>query len=128
MFEHRTQPLLPRRHFVLRLVRGAGVATGIIGASLGLGTVGYHLTEGLGWVDSLLNAAMILTGMGPANPLQKTSAKLFATVYALFSAVVFLTATAVILGPIFHRFMHHFHLDALDDNSAPQGSDDEDTG
>ena len=128
MFEHRTQPLLPRRHFVLRLVRGAGVATGIIGASLGLGTVGYHLTEGLGWVDSLLNAAMILTGMGPANPLQKTSAKLFATGYALFSAFIFLTATAIIMGPIFHRFFHRFHLDASDNTSVPQGSDHEETG
>ena len=128
MFEHRTQPLLPGRHFVLRLARGAGVATGIIVASLGLGTVGYHLTEGLGRVDSLLNATMILTGMGPVTPLRETSAKLFATAYALFSAVVFLSATAIIMGPILHRFFHRFHLETPDDNPTSRGSNHEDTG
>ncbi len=101
---------------------------GIIGASLGLGTVGYHLTEGFGWVDSPLNATMILTGMGQANPLEKTSAKLFATFYALFSALVFMTAAGIILGPILHRFFHRFHLDASNGNSAPQGFDHEDAG
>jgi hypothetical protein len=93
VFEHRAQPLVPRAKFILRLLRRAMIAGGIIGASLGLGAVGYHVTEGFDWIDSILNASMILTGMGPVNPVQ-TTGKLFATFYALFSGIVFLTTAA----------------------------------
>lgn len=116
VFEHHTQPLVPRAKFVLRLLRQTLIAGGIIAASLGLGAVGYHVTEGFDWVDSIMNAAMILTGMGPSSPLYTTSGKLFATGYALFSGIVFLTTAALVLGPVFHRLMHRFHLQATDDN------------
>jgi len=92
------------------------IAGGIIAASLALGAVGYHFTEGFDWIDSILNAAMILTGMGPVNPLQTTAGKLFATVYALFSGIVFLTTAALVLGPPFHRLIHRFHLEATDED------------
>ena len=118
VFEHRAQPLVPWAKFVLRLLRRAAIAGGIIGTSLGLGTVGYHVTEGFDWVDSILNAAMILTGMGPVNPVQTTAGKLFATVYALFSGIVFLTTAALVLGPVFHRLIHRFHLEATEDESS----------
>lgn len=117
VFEHRAQPLVPRVKFVLRLLRRAMIAGGIIAASLGLGAVGYHLTEGFDWVDSILNAAMILTGMGPVSPVQTTAGKLFATAYALFSGIVFLTTAALVLGPVFHRLIHRFHWDAMEDDS-----------
>ena len=82
--------------------------------SLLAGMVGYHYLEGLSWIDSMLEASMILTGMGPLHPLTNDSAKIFATIYALYSGVAFLTVIAVFLAPVIHRFMHHFHFD--DDN------------
>jgi hypothetical protein len=88
------------------------VTLGIISVSLALGMAGYHFLGGLPWIDALLNSAMILTGMGPVDPMQSTAAKLFASVYALYSGVAFLSMTAVLLGPIVHRGMHNFHLDA----------------
>jgi hypothetical protein len=76
-----------------------------------IGILGYHLTENLGWLDSLLNASMILGGMGPVDTLKTSGGKLFASFYALFSGVVFLITMSVVLAPILHRFLHKFHLD-----------------
>ena len=83
----------------------------LIGGSLGIGIVGYHLFVGLGWLDALLNASMILTGMGPVDPVTTAGGKLFASAYALFSGVAFLTIVAVLLAPLIHRFLHRFHLE-----------------
>ena len=82
MFEHHREPLLPKELFRQRLRRHSGIAISIIAGSLGLGIVGYHFCEGLDWLDSLLNASMILSGMGPVNQLQHTAGKLFASFYA----------------------------------------------
>jgi len=79
-----------------------------------LGTFGYHFIAGLKWVDALLNAAMILTGMGPVDVLNSDAAKLFASAYALFSGVVFITATGILLAPVFHRVLHRFHVEEKD--------------
>ncbi len=111
MTEHRTKPLLPKRAFALRVLRGLTLALGIIGLSLALGIVGYHFCEGLSWLDSLLNASMILTGMGPVNELHTVAGKLFASFYALFSGVVFITSVAILLAPLVNRFLHKFHLE-----------------
>jgi len=118
MFEHRTKPLLSRKVFAFRVLRSLALALGIIGASLALGIFGYRFCAGLSWMDSLLNAAMILTGMGPVNELHTVAGKLFASFYALFSGVVFITAVALLLAPVFHRFLHKFHLesDSQDDD------------
>ena len=83
--------------------------------SLALGVLGYHLVAGLSWIDALVNAAMILTGMGPVNEMTTVGAKLFASFYALFSGVAFLTIVAVLLAPAVHRFLHRFHLDLAGD-------------
>ena len=72
---------------------------------------GYHFLEGLSWLDALLNASMILSGMGQVTTLQTTAGKLFASFYALFSGVAFLTTVGVLLAPVFHRFLHKFHLE-----------------
>jgi len=80
--------------------------------SLGIGMAGYHFLEHLGWVDSFVNAAMILSGMGPLAPLQTTSGKIFAGCYALFSGLAFITSIGLIFAPVFHRFLHKFHLEA----------------
>jgi hypothetical protein len=114
VFEHFTQPLLRPRHFYRRLARHAAFATVLIILSLALGTFGYHWLGELGWVDALLNASMILTGMGPVNPMHTTAAKLFAAAYALFSGVAFLSMAGVLFAPAVHRFLHRLHLDEQD--------------
>jgi hypothetical protein len=91
------------------------VTMAIVATALLIGILGYHLIAGLSWVDSLLNASMILTGMGPVDPMKDTSSKLFASAYALFSGVVFLSAVGIVLSPVFHRIIHAFHMD--DDSS-----------
>jgi hypothetical protein len=111
MFEHYREPLIPGRHFVLRLFRHLLIAIALVFAALALGAFGYHYTENLPWIDSVLNASMILTGMGPVNTMQTNFGKLFATFYALFSGVVFLTLAAVLFAPALHRFLHKFHLE-----------------
>lgn len=79
--------------------------------SLLIGSVGYHHFGDLPWIDALLNAAMILTGMGPVDSMSSTAGKLFATFYALYSGIAFLTMMAVVLAPPIHRLLHKFHLD-----------------
>lgn len=116
MFEHRKEPLLPRSAFLRRLVRYTIIALGIDLGSLAIGMLGYHFLEGIPWVDSLLNAAMILGGMGPVNELHTTAGKLFASFYALYSGVIFVVVASVLFVPVVHRFLHRFHLEA--DNSS----------
>ena len=111
------RPLLPVRVFRARVLASAAVAVGMIGGSLAIGVVGYHVFAGLSWIDSLLNAAMILTGMGPVDPMRTQGAKLFASGYAIFSGVAFLGSVGVVLAPLLHRFLHRYHLD-LDDPHA----------
>ncbi len=110
MFEHYKQPVLPFPAFVKRLVRHFGIAISILAVSLGIGVIGYHTLGGLGWVDSLLNASMILGGMGPVNALTSNSAKIFASLYALFAGMIFLVAAGVLIAPVAHRLLHRFHL------------------
>ncbi len=112
MFEHRTQPLLPRRLFVRRLFRYGMYAFVVIIFSLLIGMAGYHYLGRLNWVDAYLNAAMILTGMGPVNPMPSTVGKLFSGVYAIYSGVIFLSVVAMMLAPIAHRLLHVFHLES----------------
>ena len=111
MFEHHTKPLLPFRQYLLRILRYSGFALILIGFSLGIGVVGYHYFNELPWLDALLNASMILTGMGPVNPMKNDGAKWFASVYAIFSGVAFLSTVAVFLTPMVHRLLHRYHLD-----------------
>lgn len=92
------------------MATSASLALGLLLVVLLIGIFGYHWLAGLDWVDSLLEASMILGGMGPVNPLTKTSAKLFASAYALFSGVVFIALMGLLLGPLAHRLMHKFHL------------------
>lgn len=109
MYEHHKQPLLPFSLFVRRLIKSFLIALGFIALSLLLGAAGYHYTEGLSWLDATLNASMILAGMGPVDVLRTSAGKLFATFYALYSGIAFLTTAAILLAPIVHRFLHKFH-------------------
>lgn len=102
---------IPHHILGLWLLRALGASTILILISLGIGTVGYRHLAGLSWIDALYNAAMILTGMGPVAPLETDTAKLFASAYALFSGVVFVTAAGIMVSPLFQRVLHHFHID-----------------
>jgi len=111
MYERKLEPLLPRKRFFFRMARSVMYAAGLVVPSWTLGIFGYHFLEHLSWLDATLNAAMILTGMGPVNPLQTVAGKLFASFYALFSGVIFITTAGVLLAPLAHRVIHHFHLE-----------------
>jgi hypothetical protein len=111
-YEHRTESLLPPGQFGRRVARHGGAALAVLLASLGGGTLGYRLTEGMPWVDALMNAAMILTGMGPATPLRSTAGKLFASAYALYSGVVFLVVAGLLVAPFIHRLLHRLHMES----------------
>ena len=110
MYEHHKQPLAKRSTFAKRLALNGFVGLLLLLFSLGVGMLGYHFLENLSWIDSLLNASMILGGMGPVSPLQTTAGKLFASFYAIYSGVILLASVGILATPIFHRFLHHFHL------------------
>lgn len=111
-FEHRSEPVLPRRLFLERMLRHFGFGVSLIVVSLGIGVLGYHLFEGLSWIDALLNASMILGGMGPVDPLRTTAGKLFASFYSLFAGILFLVVVGIVVAPFAHRVMHRMHLEA----------------
>jgi len=111
VFEHRKSPLLPRAAFLRRVARSLLLGIGVLTVALGIGVIGYYFLEHLSWLDAFASAAMILSGMGPLAPLQTTAGKLFAGCYALFSGLVFITATGILLVPIAHRLLHKFHLE-----------------
>jgi hypothetical protein len=110
MYEHQTERLLSRVAFLRRLSRHAAVAFALVAGSLSIGVLGYHFFEHLPWIDALLNASMILGGMGPVDPVKTTAGKLFASLYALYSGLVVLVTAGIVFAPIFHRFLHRFHL------------------
>ena len=120
MFEHRHQKLAPFNVFVKRVLASFGIAIGLIAVVLLIGVLCYHWLAGFGWVDSLLEASMILGGMGPVNPLSTDGAKIFASIYALFSGLVFIAVLGVVLSPIVHRFLHSFHIDEEDENGREE--------
>ena len=116
VFESRYEPILPTRVFFRRLFKCLGLALAIVAVALSIGVMGYHFIAGLPWIDALLNASMILTGMGPVDVLQSNAAKIFASFYALFSGVVFISLMGLLLSPIAHRVMHKFHISDEDIN------------
>ncbi|HEY3415801.1 MAG TPA: hypothetical protein VGM23_02860 [Armatimonadota bacterium] len=121
MFERRTQPLLPIKLYYRRVVNYALFAFAIVVVSLLIGILGYHFFERLSWLDALLNASMILGGMGPINPLQTVAGKIFASCYALFSGIIFLVAVAVLMAPALHRLLHHLHLEMKETEDGGEG-------
>ncbi|WP_342245698.1 hypothetical protein [Pseudomonas sp. OTU5201] len=109
MYESHTQSPLPRAGFLRRLLVHLIGACALLMISLWIGMLGYTVFEHLSWVDAFLNSAMLLGGMGPVNPPQSVAGKIFAGVYALYAGLVFIVTAALVLTPIVHRLMHHFH-------------------
>jgi hypothetical protein len=110
MFENTSQPLLGRRAFLRRFASSTAVGIAFVAASLLIGMVGYHVSEGLPWIDSFLNAAMLLGGMGPVEQPQTVAGKLFAGAYALYCGLAVLMVPGIIFAPVVHRLFHKFHL------------------
>ena len=106
--------LAPTHIFLNRLFRSIAFSSLLIFGTLAGGVLGYHHFAGLAWVDSLLNASMILGGMGPVDPLTTDGAKIFASAYALFCGLVLVGATGLVLSPILHRMLHKFQIDEQD--------------
>ena len=117
MFEHRSSPLLPRQAFYRRVAICFLLSQAVVAVALGLGMAGYHYFEEMNRVDAFENAAMILSGMGPVSTLQTDPSKIFAGCYALFSGLMFITVTGIVLAPVAHRALHKFHLESRKNNS-----------
>ena len=109
--ESRNKPLLSPRAFAGRLGVSLAVASAFIGVSLFGGMLGYHLLEGLAWIDAFANASMILSGMGPLDPPKTWGGKLFAGLYALYSGLAVILAAGILFTPVVHRMLHRFHLE-----------------
>ena len=114
MYERRHHPLASRTRFALRLLGHMGVAGGIILVSLLAGVLGFHRLAGLTWVDAILNASMLVGGMGPVDRMESSAAKLFASAYALYAGLILLVSVGIVAAPVWHRVLHRFHLDAGD--------------
>jgi hypothetical protein len=119
VYEGKNEPLLSPGQFARRMALHAVAGAALVAGSLVIGAVGYHRFESLPWLDSFLNAAMILSGMGPLhNPFKTDGGKWFAMFYALFAGLLFLALTAVVLAPVVHRILHRFRLDEDGDGSS----------
>lgn len=117
MYEHHTERLLPRRQFFARLARHGGIAFALLCFSLLIGMWGFHRFVGEAWIDSFLNAAMLLGGMGPVGVFDRPAGKIFAGFYALYAGLVFLGAGSFVLAPIIHRMLHSLHLEEESERS-----------
>lgn len=114
MFERKSDKLISRRRFLKRIFKCGLLAVIVILVALVIGILGYHHFAKLGWIDSLLNASMILGGMGPVNDMNTDAAKIFASIYALFSGLVLISAMGFVMAPLMHRVLHNFHMDERD--------------
>ncbi len=117
-FETKNQPLLSRAAFAIRMLKYFAAAMGVVLVSLFVGMLGYHFIGDMSWMDAFLNASMILSGMGPVGKLKTEGIKLFAGIYALYSGLVLILTSGLLLVPLLHRLLHCFHLDDDDDKDV----------
>jgi hypothetical protein len=115
MYEPRHHLLLSRAKFIARVAWHFLYALSVVGGALMIGVIGYHVLGELNWTDSLLNASMILGGMGPVDPLKTDAAKIFASCYALFSGLAFIGIASLLIAPFAHRLLHRFHIEVSRD-------------
>ena|SRR5258708_29332615 len=115
MFENRNQSLAPPEIYRQRLVQSGRIGLIMVVISLAVGMTGYHWFESLDWLDSFVNASMILSGMGPVHNPQTTGGKLFAGIYALYSGFAVLVIAAIMFAPVVHRVLHRFHIQEEDE-------------
>jgi hypothetical protein len=111
-FEHKSQRVATRYTFAIRMARAIGLWAGLTVGGLVIGMAGYAITEGMGFADSFVNAAMILSGMGPVSELHTTAGKIFAGFYAILSGLIIVIGAGFVLAPIAHRVLHRFHVES----------------
>ena len=116
-FERRHHRLASATVFRRRLLASLGLAGVVLGGSLAIGVAGYHWCGELDWLDALVNASMILGGMGPVDPITSPAGKWFTSAYALYSGVALLTSVGLLFAPAVHRLLHAFHLEDDDPES-----------
>lgn len=121
MYEHRSQPLLPRRPFLRRLGAHGAFAFSLILVSLGIGMLGYHFLGREAWLDAFLNAAMLLGGMGQVGDVVPTEGKIFAGIFALYSGIFIIAVTGIVLLPLLHRILHRMHVEETKVDESDQG-------
>ena len=114
VYENKKQKLVSTKKFRSRVMYAVYIDIILLSVSLLMGVLGYHFFNNLSYVDSFVNASMILGGMGPVDPLINDGAKIFAGIYALYSGITFLSSFAILITPIYHRFLHKFHLEDKD--------------
>jgi hypothetical protein len=114
-FERPGQPVVSRRKFAARMLIAIAMWTILTVVGLAIGIAGYAGFENMSFVDAFVNAAMILSGMGPLGELKTTGGKIFAGCYAILSGLIIVIATGVVLAPIFHRVLHCFHVETRQD-------------
>ena len=116
MFEHRSAPIISKQAFASRMLWWGLLSLALILLSLLVGVCGYHYTENLPWLDALLNASMILGGMGEISTLNTDAGKWFASIYAIYCGLFLVMCGGLFLVPVFHRVLHHFHADKEEDD------------
>lgn len=115
MIKRKNKNILPPKEFVKRVIKYSIFSIGLLTLSIGIGILGYHYIGELEWIDSFYNASMILTGMGPVNEMESDYAKIFASIYALFSGVIFLSTVAIFFAPFAHRLMHLLRIEEINE-------------
>jgi len=110
-YEHKSESLIPLLKFIKRILNSLGLILCLIIISLSIGILGYRISENMSWIDSFYNASLILSGMGPATELKTDAGKIFASLYALYSGIIIIAASGILLAPLFHRMIHKFHIE-----------------
>jgi hypothetical protein len=111
MYEHYRQPLLPRSQFFMRLVQCTALSLALYAVTILAGATAFHALEQFSWIDAALNAVLIMTGLGLVNTISTSAGKVFTSVYAVISAIVFFSTLAILVLPVLHRLLHKFHLE-----------------
>ena len=116
-FERKSDNVLPRKKFIRRIVIFAFIAIMLEVVTILIGSVGFHIIEGMNWLNSSLNAAMIVSGNGPPIEAQSQGGKVFQIIYSMFGVVMFVMVISAILVPVFHRMLHSFHFNPENEKS-----------
>ena len=111
MYERKTQPLLPTRHFLRRMVRHGAIAATVIAVSIAIGVLGFHVWGEEDWLDAFVNTAMLLGGMGQVGDIPSTAGKWFSAFFALYAGLVFIAVSSILFAPVIHRVLHELHAD-----------------
>ncbi len=115
-FEKRNESLITGRQFAVRIGLFILLALAIEFTTVLFGSLGFHYIEGLGWLNSMLNATMVITGNGPVFEAQNNASKIFQIFFSIFGVIIFVLVISAILVPVLHRILHIFNMDTKDKN------------